>query len=89
MESTFLHELAWFDSDAVAKTEGRLECPNCSCKLGDYSFTGIACGCGAFVAAETTERGGAAALVARFMRKKIEFVRDFSSAREVRDTGWP
>lgn len=68
----------------IVVLQGRLDCPFCSSKLGDYSFSAVECGCGALIAAAAYSTS-AEHIVARLSRKKIEIVRDFANAKEAAD----
>ena len=46
----FLEPLAWMKGVEEGPTEGKLCCPKCDAKLGQFSWVGVRCGCGAWVA---------------------------------------
>ncbi|KAI8815043.1 protein-tyrosine phosphatase-like protein [Cladochytrium replicatum] len=45
--SVYVEPLPWMGQ--LSEHEGRLDCPSCSAKLGNYSWAGIRCSCGEWV----------------------------------------
>ena len=45
----FLHPLAWMRGVEEGPVEGKLLCPKCDAKVGHFNWSGLRCGCGAFV----------------------------------------
>lgn len=45
--SFFLNAASWMGD--LSEPEGKLYCPKCGCKLGEYNWSGKQCSCGRFV----------------------------------------
>lgn len=45
--SIFVRRLEWMTH--TDELDGKINCPNCSCKLGEYNWSGRQCSCGKFV----------------------------------------
>ncbi|KAG7276186.1 hypothetical protein CRUP_030610 [Coryphaenoides rupestris] len=47
--SYFIEPVQWMESALIGQMDGPLQCPQCSCKLGSFSWSGSQCSCGRWV----------------------------------------
>lgn len=48
--SFFIEPMEWISGLNDGRVEGRIECPKCYCKLGQYNWSGAQCSCGRWIA---------------------------------------
>ena len=47
--SYFIEPMEWIHALQDGQLEGRMDCPNCTAKLGQYNWSGAQCSCGRWI----------------------------------------